>query len=430
MFPTFDIWYQSKIYCFSKNLRNVEFFWSGVKQRRCRSGGGRCGGSKNGESRLRVFHYGESPHSFKAELSSVVQEDAASSRSEWSLGCRPSRCGGVEEGSSSPLRDYWSSSGVGSAPDRHRRLYEEVWEKLKIMYLGVDRVKRARLQTLRRQFEQMAMGDDEPVVDFAAKLTKIANDIRVTSEDLSEKEVIRKFLRVTPEKLDPVTTSLDQSTNFDELTLEEVIGCLVAYEEKLQDRLLRREEKALLTKASTKKDQEASNHGRGRGRDRGRGQGRHSQGNGKKSEDGEKPRDKSKLQCYNCDKYGHFASECRKEKKEEKLNLSKAEEPSSSLLMAVVEEASPEILLQGKCHATAEEDWYLDTGASSHMTGRRHFFSKLVESRSGYVKFGDNSRLSIHGRGDLEILCKSGQPLTLHNVLFVPDLEPNILSLG
>ena len=120
------------------------------------------------------------------------------------------------------------------------------------MYLGVDRVKRARLQTLRRQFEQMAMGDDEPVVDFAAKLTKIANDIRVTGEDLSEKEVIQKFLRVTPEKFDPVTTSLDQSTNFDELTLEEVIGCLVAYEEKLQDRLLRREEKALLTKASTK----------------------------------------------------------------------------------------------------------------------------------------------------------------------------------
>ena len=86
---------------------------------------------------------------------------------------------------------------------------KKVWEKLKIMYLGVDRVKRARLQTLRRQFEQMAMGDNELVVDFAAKLTKIANDIRVTSEDLSEKEVIRKFLRVTPEKFDPVMTSLD-----------------------------------------------------------------------------------------------------------------------------------------------------------------------------------------------------------------------------
>ena len=206
---------------------------------------------------------------------------------------------------------------------------KKVWEKLKIMYLGVDRVKRARLQTLRRQFEQMAMGDNEPVIDFTAKLTKIANDIRVTGEDLSEKEVIRKFLRVTPEKFDPVTTSLDQSTNFDELTLEEVIGCLVAYEEMLQDRLLRREEKALLTKASTKKDQEASNRGRGggrgRGRGRGRGQGRHSQGNGKKPEDGEKPPDKSKLQCYNCDKYGHFAYKCRKEKKEEKSNLSKAE---------------------------------------------------------------------------------------------------------
>ena len=50
----------------------------------------------------------------------------------------------------------------------------------------------------------------------------------------------------------------------------------MVYVEKLHDLFLRKEEKALLTKASTKRDQEESNHERGRGRERGTCQGRHS----------------------------------------------------------------------------------------------------------------------------------------------------------
>ena len=73
-----------------------------------------------------------------------------------------------------------------------------------------------------------------------------------------------------------MTTSLYQSENFDDMTLEEVIGSLMVYVEKLHDLFLRKEEKALLTKASTKRDQEESNHERGRGRERGTCQGRHS----------------------------------------------------------------------------------------------------------------------------------------------------------
>ena len=46
------------------------------------------------------------------------------------------------------------------------------------------------------------------------------------------------------------------------------------------------------------------------------------------------------------------------------------------------------------------------------------------------MKFGDNSRIQIKGKGEIEVKQKDGSILRLGNVLFVPKLEANILSLG
>ena len=98
--------------------------------------------------------------------------------------------------------------------------------------------------------------------------------------------------------------------------------------------------------------------------------------------------------------------------------------------MAVVEEAS-DLLLHGSEGALSDPTlWYLDTGAMNHMTGRRNFFCELDEFASRFIKFGDNSKVQIEGRGDVEINQKDGGILRLLNVLFVPDLAENILSLG
>ena len=138
------------------------------------------------------------------------------------------------------------------------------------------------------------MGEDEVGVDFATKLTKVTNDIRSIGESLTKGEVIQKLVRVAPEKFDSVTSSMDQFVNLNELTLEEIIGSLVVLEEKLQDRVVRKEENILLAKATAKKDLEAS-RGRGRGRSRGRGNGHGQSRNRKGGEEEPKPQDKSKV---------------------------------------------------------------------------------------------------------------------------------------
>ena len=103
---------------------------------------------------------------------------------------------------------------------------------------------------------------------------------------------------------------------------------------------------------------------------------------------------------------------------------------TSSLLMAVVDEVS-DLLLHGSEGVTSDPAlWYLDTEATNRMTRRRDFFSNLDDSITGSVKFGDNSRIQIRVKGEIEVNQKDVSILCLGNVLFVPKLEANILSLS
>ena len=155
--------------------------------------------------------------------------------------------------------------------------------------------------------------------------------------------------------------------------------------------------------------------------------------------------DKSVIQCYNCHRYRHFAYDCRNPKKPRKdkayvveatpvavasASSSNTVVASSSLLMAVVEEVS-DLLLHGSAGASSNPAlWYVDTGATNHMTGCRELFNDLDETTTGFVKFDDNSRIQIKGKGAIEVNQKDGGTLRLCHVLFVPKLEANILSLG
>lgn len=74
--------------------------------------------------------------------------------------------------------------------------------------------------------------------------------------------------------------------------------------------------------------------------------------------------------------------------------------------------------------------WYLDNGASNHMTGQRSKFKDLDENVTGQVKFGDGSIVHIKGKGSVAIKCKTGEERILQQVYYIPSLQSNIISLG
>ncbi|KAF2297179.1 hypothetical protein GH714_018880 [Hevea brasiliensis] len=85
------------------------------------------------------------------------------------------------------------------------------------------------------------------------------------------------------------------------------------------------------------------------------------------------------------------------------------------------------------CHAKEETDknlWFLDTGCSNHMCGNKSAFSTLDESFRDNVKFGDNSKVSVMGKGQVLVQTPGNTIQTISNVLFVPDLKTNLLSIG
>ncbi|XP_047306962.1 uncharacterized protein LOC124910368 [Impatiens glandulifera] len=69
------------------------------------------------------------------------------------------------------------------------------WEMLKTMHDGVERVKEAKLKTLKTHFEAIHMKNGESVDDFSIKLTFIVTGIRSLEEKIEEIFVINKFLR-------------------------------------------------------------------------------------------------------------------------------------------------------------------------------------------------------------------------------------------
>lgn len=74
--------------------------------------------------------------------------------------------------------------------------------------------------------------------------------------------------------------------------------------------------------------------------------------------------------------------------------------------------------------------WYLDNGASNHMTGVRTKFKELDEKVTGRVKFGDGSTVEIKGKGSVGFRCKNGEEIVFQDVYYIPTLCSNIVSLG
>lgn len=74
--------------------------------------------------------------------------------------------------------------------------------------------------------------------------------------------------------------------------------------------------------------------------------------------------------------------------------------------------------------------WYLDTGATDHMSSSRAAFSEHDETVAGMVRFCDGSVVQIEGKGTMMFACRTGDHRRLHGVYFIPRLDINLISVG
>jgi hypothetical protein len=74
--------------------------------------------------------------------------------------------------------------------------------------------------------------------------------------------------------------------------------------------------------------------------------------------------------------------------------------------------------------------WFVNSGASRHMTLAQELFSSLTEQDSGaQVELGDDAKYLVARVGTIPFRIQSGNSLYFDNVLFVPGLGKNLLSV-
>ena len=127
------------------------------------------------------------------------------------------------------------------------------WDALKTMCLGAERVKKAKIQTLKTEFESLSMKDSEQVDEFSMKLNGIVTNIRVLGEEIDESYVVKKLLRAVPSKCLQITSTLEQFGDLEKMTVEEAIGSLKAHEERMKGKTESSGGQLMLTKEEWEK---------------------------------------------------------------------------------------------------------------------------------------------------------------------------------
>eukprot|EP00253_Pinus_taeda_P016292 PITA_16292 len=176
---------------------------------------------------------------------------------------------------------------------------KEIWDKIVLSYEGDDQVKRAKFQTLRIQYENLKMYNDESVANYFLHVDEIVNCMKNLGEEIKETVVVEKVLRSLSSRFESKVSAIEEKENLQNLKMSQLHGILTAYEMRKGGPSDRR---VVAFKASGKGEYYESGHAseeeeesnfvrnlqRGTGRCRG----------------------KLPFKCFACGIVGHYAAKC------------------------------------------------------------------------------------------------------------------------
>ena len=141
--------------------------------------------------------------------------------------------------------------------------------------------------------------------------------------------------------------------------------------------------------------------GCGRGREHGRGHGRYSLPSHQST--GGRP------QCQICNRFGHYANQCYNR---------------------YDDSASPTALLHSYGNSPVDSNWYVDSGATHHLTADIANLAAHSEYQGpDRVRMGNGAGLPIRAT-DASLLCSPVSSFVLKNLLHIPNITKNLQSVS
>lgn len=112
------------------------------------------------------------------------------------------------------------------------------------------------------------------------------------------------------------------------------------------------------------------------------------------------------IKCFGCQESGHTSRECKK--------LAKS-------LMVLLTTERPEEMKQ---------NWYVDSGSTSHMTNDEGYLERMKRIPHKEVTIANLESMKITGTGNNNLRVKDGKELHLMNANYIPELMTNLISVS
>ena len=134
------------------------------------------------------------------------------------------------------------------------------------------------------------------------------------------------------------------------------------------------------------------------------------------------------IQCWSCARKGHTRNDCNFKKAADKLREKKdSKKPAAAAATSTNESTNnSNAMIARRSFPGDSDDWFVDSGATDHMCFDKDSFTVYHSlNRPKPIYLGDSSVVNPIGMGTIRI----GDKVNLFNVLHVPDLDINLLSV-
>ena len=95
----------------------------------------------------------------------------------------------------------------------HSKTAKDMWDTLENIHEGNKKVKTAKLQVYRAQFENLKMNDDEDVGKFFLRVVEIVNNMKALGETIPKSIIVQNILRSLPSRFNPKVSAIEETTN-------------------------------------------------------------------------------------------------------------------------------------------------------------------------------------------------------------------------